>query len=389
MNHKIHRFTFSIFIIPFLFFCFGKSVFTQPYLKKIKNGQHMVGFRSFHIYDSSRPSIANQKDKKTGRMLQVNVWYPSNNQSKNTLTFKNYIYLKKKESTTEETTETQKQNAIKEYFQWAVAGGTSQKEIDAFFEKDLKMMASKNSLPKNKKYPVVLLMHGSAVDYAFLGEFLAGHGFISINVPTKGYLQKSLDVSGLGMETQIRDYEFTLTKVSSAFNVDTENTFAIGFSFGGQSAVGFMMRNPNTQAVISLDGGIGSKFGARLIRNSPFYNLTQINKPILHLYNPKDRYTDLTAIKGYVFANRLLAGFEKMEHGHFVSFGMLSQFIKIKFNQKETSPSGFEAIMQITLNFLKAHLKREGEKKNIKQKNNLVPWMENLISKYEFFEKIK
>ena len=387
MKNRIRRYITFLFIV--LVFGLGKSVFAQAYLKEVKSGNHLVGFRSFHVYDASRPNLVKQKGRKSGRMLQVNVWYPSKEKSNKKFTFKDYTYLKNQESSTANVTNLQKQNSIKQYFRWVISAGTSQAEVDKLLNQNLEMMATKEAVPKNGKYPLVLLIHGSAVDYAFLGEFLASYGFISINAPTKGYLQDSLEVSGIGMETQIRDYEYIIPKIAERFNSDAKNLGVVGFSFGGQSSIGFMMRNPNVKAMVSLDGGNGSKFGSRLIRQSPFYNLSRINKPLLHLYNPADSYTDLTSPKGYVFSNRVFIGFNEIDHGHFTSFGMLNKFAKITFNKKTASENVYEAIIKLTLDFMTAYLKNNNFHKQKIQNRELNLWVKKELKDYQFLEGIK
>ena len=107
------------------------------------------------------------------------------------------------------------------------------------------MKAIKNITFESGKHPIILLMHGSSFYFAFLAESLAEQGYLVIYVPIKGYRQKALDVNGIGMETEIRDYEFSLSILSNENSLDLTNIAALGFSFGGQSALGLACGNPN------------------------------------------------------------------------------------------------------------------------------------------------
>ena len=162
-----------------------------------------------------------------------------------------------------------------------------------------------------------------------------------------------MEVDQIGMETQVRDYEFALSMVRQKFaDAIVPELSVVGFSFGGQSAVAFSLRN-QVSKIVSLDGGIGSRFGFGLLEESPFYDLERIDAPLLHIYNPEDRYTYLTGIKTLIQSDRDMVSMDNVEHWTFTSFGKLNVLIENLFSPYVDTSTSFETILWSSLNFIK------------------------------------
>ena len=372
----VNKFIFQILLFISLF-SFNAS--GQTLLKYIDKGSYSVGFTTYSEIDLTRPSIVN--NNKFGRELQVNVWYPSKkkmNEAK-TMSYNDYISLKTTEIPELKITD---DISIDDYFSWPKSNGGNQREIAKFINANHKMWAVKDSNKASSNFPLILMMHGSVADHAFLGEYLASYGYVVVLVPTNGYLQKDFDVNDKGMESQIRDYEYAQTQVAGKFNLETNKIAVIGFSFGAQSALGLALRNPQVSTIISLDGGIGSRFGSKLIADNPFYELDKINKPILHIYNPEDSYTYLTNIKGYAYSDRTLIGLKNIDHWNFTSFGILNNHIPNLFGENKYSKTAGEASIWLILDFLNSQFNM-----NIREEKN-KDWVEKSIIKKELFKKL-
>ena len=231
-------------------------------------------------------------------------------------------------------------------------------------------------------HPVVLLMHGSAADYMFLAEYLASYGYIAVNVPTYGYASQNLDINSIGVETQVRDYEFALSFLRKKFSRSFDTKGVVGFSFGGQSAVVFAMRTTDVNAVVSLDGGIGSRFGDRMVRESIHYTSEKINFALLHLYNQDEQQNYLAGIQSYIFSDRILTAINNVAHWHFTSFGLLNNYIPGLFREIESNDA-FEMILLKTKWFLDGHLKS-----NLKS-DTLKTWAEPYIESEKIYKAIE
>ena len=339
-----------------------------------------IGFISHSIFDKSRPATT---DGDLGRRVQINIWYPGvirKNATK--MEFSDYLKLKHDELDKAQL-KVDFEKTIENYYKWPLSQGASQSLIDSISDATIVMKASLDLDFAPGNHPILLLIHGSAVDFAFLAESLVELGYVVVNVPSKGYSSNELEINGIGMETEIRDFEFALASLPAAKSFDLNDISAIGFSFGGQSAVGLACRNSNIKLVISYDGGIGTKFGTRLIDESPFCDTENISTSILHIYDASYTQNYLDKIKSFVYSERTIIGLDKIAHWHFTSFGYLaSEFPKL-FGENEYANHGYKTILEITKNFLQKKSKNQNAIDHFDKKDY------NLISVAEHYVPIK
>lgn len=356
---------------------FGHLCISQDKNTSELSKSNAVGFITFKEVDKSRPSIT---DSILSRIVQINIWYPAQvKQESSHMLFSDFLRIKEKEMSIGETHQNFAET-INNYFQWPISQGADKALIDSITSVKIAMKSLTNAGFAPGKFPLILLMHGSAVDFAFLGESLAEQGYIVLNVPIKGYSQKEIEVNGIGMETEIRDFEFALSIIANKPNVDLSNIVALGFSFGGQSALGLACRNPNIKKVISYDGGIGDKFGARLITESPFCGTENITASILHLYDASYRQNYLDKMRSFVHAERTFVGLNRIAHWHFTSFGYLASQVPNLFGKQKFAENGYETILGITKGYLSLKSKNPNAQFELsKDKFELVQNVENHI----------
>lgn len=349
---------------------------------KLSPGKWIPGFTSITRYDSSRPAVAEQADKSKGRILQINLWYPSMGGTRKTH-FADYVELVGKELDGSKAAHPLQKGTDK-YFEWPASAGADKKAFTQFLEKRSPMQAYRDAKWQNKRYPLIMLVHGFAADYAYLGEYLASFGFAVMHVPVKGTLKYELDYEGKGLESQVNDYEFAWQLVKKEFPFIAQETAAVGFSFGGQSAVALAIRHPHIKAVVSLDGGIGSFFGAQLVSNQSYYAEKKVTSPILHLYNAADPHTELSWFKSIPYAERFLGSMKNMQHGHFTSFGLLNKILPGIMGKEVANPgNGYEAVMFLTREFIRETFDRELSAASFfSQREKEHPWLRDcLLSK--------
>ena len=347
---------------------------------KLQPGAYKPGFISLTHFDASRPAVQEQPVKDKGRIIQVNIWYPSAANTKQK-SFADYVHLIGKELDSSEANANWKQNGIDKYFSWPQSAGADKKVFTDFLNENKPTLAFINAKPLAEKFPLVLLMHGFAADYAYMAEYIASNGFVVMHVPVKGTNEYELDYAEKGLETQVLDYEFALSVLPPAFANANEKAVA-AYSFGGQSAVALAMRNNSIKCIVSLDGGIGSAFGAGLLQQQPYYTATKINQPILHLYNPTDEYTDLTWFSSINASNRFLVPINNMDHGYFTSFGLLDNIVPHILGVKAPDPGhAYETIMVLAKNFIEASLKNDPvlNENFIKQQQETYDWTKACI----------
>ncbi|HTF30179.1 MAG TPA: dienelactone hydrolase family protein, partial [Flavitalea sp.] len=345
--------------------------------------QSKSGFISIMRFDGSRAVIQEQKEKNLGRIMQINLWYPSEDDGIK-MTFGDYVALAGLELDSSRANNWH-ETGITRYFAWPESAKADKKNFLDFLDKKTPMNAVKSARLSRKKYPLVMLVHGFAADYAYLAEHLAAHGFVVMHVPVKGTTKYELDYQDKGLESQVRDYEFGLKILKEEFPVITEEIAVTGFSFGGQSAMALAIRNREVRAVVSLDGGIGSAFGAQLLQSQGFYDPKKIKQPVLHLYNPRDTYTDLSWLKSIPGTNKFLVAMKNMDHGHFTSFGILNKVLPGIMGKDAPDPGrGYEGVILITKLFLENTLKEKITPGDdfIPATVKRYPWLKGVIEKH-------
>ena len=220
-----------------------------------------------------------------------------------------------------------------------------------------KTAAIKNA-PPTGRFPLIVYAHIAPSGNNIMCEYLASHGYIVATIPWKGTWEYNLDVGLTGVETQIKDVEFVIGLLRREPNVDGQKIATIGMSFGAISTLGLQSRNSDVDALISLDGGIGSAFGAAVVQRTPYYNLSRISAPVLHLYGSNVAGTDLTFLNSLKYSRRYFIAFPGMRHADFTNTGMLEHLMPGTKNKPSgDSKLGFEWACRYALHFLNAYLK--------------------------------
>lgn len=331
-----------------------------PLWGHLKAGPFPVGFRSISSSDAGRPAFRDEDGKlleeNQGRFIQVNLWYPAVPQAGvSILSFADYFYLRGYETSSDITTEAAMQRAHDRFWEYIERNPKDLSELLG----EIPMAAFSDVEPSKGKFPLVLLAHGSAMEWCILAEYLASHGFVVVHAPCTGTFEKDLDVGLSGVETEIRDLEFILKQASEFSFVDRNTIATLGFSFGAMGAAGLATRNPDVKAIVSFDGGIGSDWGGYVLSNTPYYDVTRLNVPILHLYSNRDPGTDLRWFDDYKYSSRYLVSFSQMRHADFTAHAVLETFLPGIQSEPPygDAKTGYQWVCRYTLHFLKTYLK--------------------------------
>jgi dienelactone hydrolase len=297
--------------------------------------------------------------------MQISVWYPAVKTARQSfMRFEEYVYLLSQELNFSPLTTKQARQSVDTFMKGPVTRGAAIDKLDALMK--MRTGAIKNASPAPGRFPLVVYAHIPPSGNSIMCEYLASHGFVVAAIPVKGTFEYNLDVTLAGVETQIKDIEFVIGLLSLARNVAGDKTAAIGMSFGAISAFGLQTRNSELDAVISLDGGIGSPFGANVVQRTPYYNLSRVTVPLLHLYGANVPGTDLTFIHSLKYSRRYLIAFPGMRHADFTNQGMFEHFVPGFDGKPVGDPkTGFEWVCRYTLAFLKSYLTGHSESSSV------------------------
>ena len=330
-------------------------------------GPHSVGYKTVFTYDLSRSPLIVDRDNKEivpmprGRQMQFGVWYPARHDGRRSfLRYEHYVHLLAQELQFSPLSLREREENVQAFMKEPLSLGAAADKLKALMR--LKTAAIKDARPARGRFPLVIFAHVAPALNSIMCEYLASHGFVVAAIPVKGSFEHALDVGLTGVETQIRDIEFVMGVLKKEPNVAGDKIAAIGMSFGAISVLGFATRNSEVDALVSLDGGIGSPFGAGVVQRTPFYSLFRVAAPLLHLYGPSIPGTDLTFINRLKYSRRYLLAFPALRHTDFVNYGMLEYFVpNIQGKPSGDTKTGFEWVCRYTLRFLNAYLKVDRE----------------------------
>jgi Platelet-activating factor acetylhydrolase, isoform II len=331
-----------------------------PLWGNLKPGPYSVGYKTLLTYDLSRPAIPQiGSPEAPGRQMQISVWYPARLQERPSyLRFDEYVVLQSRELDFSILTQEKRQQSRQSFMEGPLARGANMARLDALLRTPT--AAIKNARPATGRFPLIIFAHSSVANESILCEYLASHGFIVAAVPSKGSFEYDFDVGLSGLETLIKDMEFVLASAKKFPFVDGQRLALIGMSFGSAAVIGFQTRHSEVGAMISLDGGIGEGGVSFLLTRTPYYGVSRIKAPLLHLYTPNNPNLDLTRMEGYKYATRYLVSIPRMRHSDFVAHGMLEQIVPKMFGESPgDTKSGFEWVCRYARSFLEGYLKND------------------------------
>ena len=217
-----------------------------------------AGFLTIRTVDTTRifkPDAINS-DRLHYRPLDLDIWYPTTEKSRNTLSFGTLFGLNEERANLYK--EGDFTGITEEYAQFfaATLGLDSEKGLDLLKRKT----ASYENAPiAEGKHPIIVYMAGyngmGYENYKIL-ERLAESGFIVVSVWSMGLYPGYMSNTILDTMEQVLDGELALDIIikDARFDVDTNRIGLLGCSWGGMSAAMLLDRHPEIKAIATLDG---------------------------------------------------------------------------------------------------------------------------------------
>lgn len=301
-----------------------------PLWGALEPGPHRVGFRMVEVHDKSQTNHQGQR----GKPLQIRWWYPVETTDQPPVTLEHYARL-----LTADTTATRERVRLTLAYEISPIAyyALDLARVDAAL--DLPMAAVAHAPAATGRFPLVLwsVRHATPVGQSVLSEYLASHGYVVATVADPGLLPRyPYEVQPEAAEHRTRmiyvqDMEFTLGYFSDHPMVNTEQTALMTWSFGGLSAVLAQLRNPDIDAVISLDATNGWSYDR--LRKFDDYENTRLNVPYLVMHIDRDDPRTLFDLVQYADAHRLT--FHTLKHG---TFNVHEDLLPVHQNLKPVAP---------------------------------------------------
>lgn len=353
-----------------LLFLFAGQVSSQtsPLWSNLKPGPHAIGFKQIKTFDRSRmmrPKVDRNNRLDTSeraRPINIFVWYPaSKNAQGQSMSFEQYLFIdaEAEDGSLTEQTKRDASRGLKDFYERPFNfpyGRVSDDRWSALLATGT--LAKRKSEAQAGSFPLIVAVGGS-LSNAVTCELLASNGYIVAVAAPAG------DTRGaVGLEALARDLEFVISEMRGFPNVDKYKLGAFGFSFAGMPAYSLAMRNQDVDAIVAMESGIFMDQFAGNVRQSAYYDLTQVRIPFLHMFRRAEserdeRLTDFNALR-YSKRYRFLVNAPNMLHQDFSTHGIGATTVlglrgKDEMNARQT----FELINQYVLQFFNAHVKKD------------------------------
>ncbi len=378
-SSKKIRVSIVFFILIGLSGCQPEQGFNErlPIMGDLVLGDYAVGYKTIFTYDKTRngvPSadwdgnLTNNHKPELGRQFQINVWYPAERGSGDQINYSHYVYLKGRQTDFGES-EAQKTSAKETFIEQTqglgnitigVLGSTKEdftsEDLDQLLE--LEVYGKLNATPAKGKFPVVIYPNGGSPAFQSITcEYLASHGYVVVAFTPKGRFSSGMEVSTIGLEVVVDDFEFVLGKVSEQPNVDMDKVAILANAISSSVGAAAISRNDKLKALISLEGGLPSAFEQGLLNESVFYLPENITAPILIIYSSHPSIDPEYTFQ-LKYADRYYAQFPRMSEFVMLNYGMFHAFKpNILGEHKGNTQKGFEEAHQLILRFLDQKIK--------------------------------
>ncbi|MFH1998674.1 MAG: hypothetical protein ABIK28_03290 [Planctomycetota bacterium] len=331
-------------------------------------GPNKVGFRFSEETDLSRPCVGDANGKQ-GRVVRMYLWYPAVATALPCMRFKAYADLAAGDFESAPVS-----LAEPGFMDRAIplSLGFSEPGLARLLE--ARTAAVRDAAPHEDAFPLLLFGQGlyyeSPITHSILCEFLASHGYVVATCPLTGPHSRHVRLDTAGLEAQVRDLEFVLSRSVRLPFVDSKRLGLLGFDMGGMAAVVLLMRNPGVKAMASLDAGIVFGHPSELPGKMPDYDVNPFRVPWIHLTSAKTIHANQALLHTQSlfakarYADRYLLGFEETQHVNFNSYSLLGMEKPVPGYWGPLHPASkriYSLICDYLLHFMNGYLCRDPE----------------------------
>jgi len=312
----------------------GFAAATPTLWRGLEPGRHPVGYRSTLERDASRSTLERDASRSTlddprepGRAMRIGVWYPARAAGR-TFAFDRYLTDLGRRLGDRPESEARRAG-IEEFIAQAAGHGGQADSIRAALPRLLAAASAAvaDAPAAAGRFPLVLFPdYRPPPTVAVLAEYLASHGFVVATIDMKGTFDADYDLGLTGMETQVQDLRFALGVARGLPFVDGARVAVMGVGISANAGLALQMRDPTVRAVVSLDGGLLSRFEDGITRRTPYWDLWAANVPLLAVHAPHPAL-DPAMLDAYRYADQVRVLFPRMSEFHFLAYGAIEGLI--------------------------------------------------------------
>ena len=338
-----------------------------------KPGPYAVGLKIVEQYDRSRvfqteSDSPGQANTEGPRPLQTLVWYPAQRSNGKVMTFGDYGALIRTETS----------------FGKPVVHGKPQSFVKAFTQGTtaIPAWAVRDAAMRPGQFPVVMYapsISAPATENVELCEYLASQGFVVIASPSMGAASRAMTLDVAGANAQARDISFQIAFAGTLPDTEMSEVAAIGYSWGGMSALFGAARDKRIRALVSLDGSF--RYAPATVQRAGDVHPGEMLIPLLvfsraeetletwdAMHQEKDQFCVAPSVLNeWTHGDLLHVRMPAMSHIQFSSLYQRSerfrkeglQFAPADYSLEEGATS-YNWMVRYTLEFLNAYVKHNG-----------------------------
>ncbi len=352
------RFIKMFFLIISFLLCLATKSEASNLSGNLKQGAYSVGFKVIHTFDYSRAYKGKQR-----RPMQVAIWYPTTATSPK-MDYADYLSLYLTEENFATPSEKQQEDNLAVWEKELAGRLDSPVNIKGILQAKTNIV--KDAIIAKGSFPVIIYGaggQGESFENSVLWEYLASYGYFVLASPAVGLFEHQTTLDAVGLEAEARDMEFLIAQSQSFSEADLSKLGVIGWSWGGLSAMLVQMRNPNVDAVVSLDGAIAMHEDK--LNKTAFGELNRIRVPVMYMSS----HSLIPRVKSFIekvnYSNSFLLDFSELNHPDFSSYNFIVRnFAESLKDAEKKKQQSYELICQFSLRFFDAQLKSDSQGKS-------------------------
>lgn len=324
-------------------------------------GVYKVGFRSNIVYDESRAALNEQTSKK-GRAIHISVWYPATIAADTKpMAFKVYTDDITRMINPAPVSAAGSRESIRQMkILTAMLHGDStilSQHVSTLLASTTKAFLAPT--PLNDKFPVIFYPENTWLNN-IMCEYIASHGYIVVSTSRHGSSSAEFEWQSVnGIETLVKDSQFALSVIVRQFKLKQPPVAVMGVGMNASAGLAWMMRDKNVRALVSLEGGILTRYEYELIQKSPHFNVNRVVNPMLVIHSPHESVNP-ALIDNYTHADRHMLHLPRMSEFYYLNFGVWQHTMPgILGPAPGDTKTGFKWEATYTLNFLDWQLKQK------------------------------
>jgi tetratricopeptide (TPR) repeat protein len=339
-------------------------------------GDHEVGFRLLEEHDRSRSiRVTGATPEVQPRPVRIYVWYPAKAApAARPMSFGDYAALA--EADVWPSTVLAQARERLSFSRRPLSQSLSEEHLEELLAQPVRAVAE--AVPGDGLFPLILIGQGlyyeSPIAHAILGEYLASHGFVVATCPLVGTHSPLVSLDVIDLETQIRDLELALSRVRALPWVSPDRLGLLGFDMGGMACLIMAMRNPDTDALVSLETAI--LFPDLIIPSaSPHHDPKLLRAPWMHIVRSQfaeDREQTSSLLDTAVHADRYLVTLDGGGHADFTSYAMIAERQPVMAYWgplHERIRQRYEAVCLYIASFFRAYLGNHGASRELLERD--------------------